>query len=164
MTIATFGVDAGSVRRHHFPQWPDFSTASSPTLATVGEFITEAAADLAGRLELKSLSPATIAADTASEAYSWCAKTLRLAVAIDVLAASTSANPELAKKWQVLLDGRYELLEKYGATAMGVGAAATDDSDEPEGPTSHISELDLDTGNDSDASDVIPRLRRSDEL
>lgn len=164
MTIATFGVDGASVRRHYFPYQGDYSVTSSPTADTVTEFITEAAVDLAGRLGLKDVTAASIDDDDTSEAYAWCAKTLRLSVAISVLEASTANNPEVGKKWQASLDARYELLEKYGATALGLGAAADEATTEPEGPMSHISELDLDTGDDADASSVAPRLRRDDQL
>lgn len=159
MTVATFGVTAASVRSHHFPQWSAFSAETSPDSTTAGEMVTEAGADLAGVLTAAGVTPSSIS-DVASAAYSWCAYTVRLDAALRILRASTQASPDLEKTWQARLDARYAALKAAGAAALGDEALAPVD---PDGPSSHISELGLEVGNEAEeASSAYPLLRRDD--
>lgn len=166
--IQTFGVTYSTVRQDYFPQFTgEWSATSNPTSDTITRWIADAGADLAGRLRLKSMTALAIATgvDPASptEAYAWCRRTIGLIVAVRVVPVqSAGGNGELETEWKDDLQHRFHLLEEHGDTVLGDGAAAAGTS--PEGPTSHISQLNLDTGDPSLASDVIPRLRRSDKL
>lgn len=166
MAIQVFAITFTTVKQDFFPNFSGlFSDTSTPTSTRVTQFIKEEAADLAGHLRLKALTAAGIAADTTSEAYAWCQKTLGIGVAARVARVLTGANPEYAKELATELAHRYALLDTHGAEALGLGATVADSTDEPEGPTSHIDELDLDTGEDDDLnSDVAPVIRRADVL
>jgi hypothetical protein len=65
------------------------------------------------------------------------------------------------KEWRAELEMYYETLEKLGYIALG---DAPSPGDEANGPRSHISEHDLDTGDEDLISDVIPKFRRDDYL
>jgi hypothetical protein len=162
MTIQTFAVDADSIRRHYFPHLDSFSASTSPTLATVTERITRAAARLSGQLYMRNVDPTTIV-DTTSPAWAWCQETLSLIVAIRLAQVVSGANSEAVKAWQADLTERFHVLSDSGEAALGGGADAFGLS-ESAGPTDFISELSLDVGDTSLASDVSPVLRRSDLL
>lgn len=163
--IQVFGVTTTTVKQDHFPQWTGmFSATSNPTATTVTRWIQEEAAELSGRLRLKGLVAATLATVSDVDAYAWCQKTISLAAAIRCAKVIFSGNPDFAKVLQADLDRRYELLDKHGAEALGIGADTSDDTDEPEGPTSHIDVLDLDVGEDGNESQLVPVLRRDDMM
>jgi hypothetical protein len=162
MTIYKFGIDAASVRAHHFPQQGPFTTDTSPTAVIVAEMVSDAAADLAGLLTAQSISPSGVEALGATDAaYAWCAQTVRLDAAIRVLRASTSADPELAKAWAAQLAARLKSLEALGAAALGSESLQQSATD---GPGSHISELSLEVEEGPyEVSQAIHRLRRDDQ-
>ena len=158
----TFGVTADSVRSHFFPQANAFSTNSSPTLATVTARVGWAASDLDGALRMKGVDPVAIATAT-DAAYLWCAKTLSLMAARELLSVMTGQDPAWAKSIQADVKARLDALQTLGVDVLGSGAVAAS-GDDGVGPTTHIDENDLDTGDPTLISDVVPRLRRSDEL
>lgn len=167
MTVATFGVTYTTVQQDWFPNFTGlFSASSQPTATRVTQWITEEGSDLAGALRLKALTASTIDALGATyDAYQWCKKTLGLAVACRVANALTGASPEFKKDLAGQLKDRMDRLEKHGAEVLGAGATVPTTTDEPEGPTGHIDELDLDTGEDDGVtSDVAPVIRRADML
>lgn len=166
MTIEVFAITFTTVREDYFPNFSGaFSATSTPTSTRVTQWIREEAADLAGYLRLKALTADAIADNTASEAYAWCQKTVCMGAAVRAARVMAGASPEYAKELKAELDARYALLEKFGAEALGLGASVSDGAAEPMGPTGHIDELDLDTGeDDGNTSDVVPVLRRSDRL
>lgn len=161
-SVNAFGLTVASVRAHMFPHWGDFSNNSNPTTTTVGEIITEEAGDLASRLYREAVAASSIT-DSTSAPYLWCAKTLRLMVALRILRASTQQEPELNRAWVDELKLRLELLAADGATALGDASLQTGASD-PDGPTSHISVYGLTTDDADDMSTTAPRLRRDDAL
>lgn len=163
MAIQVFGVTYQKVRAHHFPQMQvDFSVHSNPTAATVAEMIEASAAELAGALRKEGLSATTLVADTASEAYSWCAETIRLGAAARVIGAMTQQDPEVAKAWLKRYEARLEALDEGGAEILGDAAVPSDGGGN--GPRTHIQSLGLDVGSSDLASDLIPTFRRSDKL
>lgn len=167
MTIRVFGVTATTVRQDQFPQWSgEFSASTNPTSTTVGRWIDEAAAELAGVLRLKASSAdAVYALGSSTEPYVWCRQTLTLGVAARVAKVATGATPDIAKDLQAQFERRLKLLEEHGVEMLGPGITVSDSTDEPQGPTSHIDDLDLDVGEDLGLeSDLIPVLRRSDQL
>lgn len=161
MASSTFGLDAESIRRHHFPFLDAFSTGSRPTLATVTEAITEEAALMSGALSLENVSASAITVD--SDAYVLCRKTLRLQVAARLARDIPGADSDLARSWQASVEAWYASLAKGGASFLGDGAAASGASD-PDGPTWHGSEYSLTTDSGSDMSTTIPMLRKDDQL
>jgi hypothetical protein len=162
MTISTFEVDPDRVRDDYFPHiTAGFTADSPPTEETVTRWVTEAGAELEGRLLQKSINTEDIT-DADSSEYVWCAQTLTLMVAIRAARVMTGQSPEVVKAWQAELEARWEALSTDGEIALGMDTSGSDS--EPEGPTDFISELGLDVGDTADASDVIPALRRSDEL
>lgn len=167
MTIRTFGVTFTTVRQDQFPQWSgEFSATSNPTSTTVSRWINEAAAELAGVLRLKATTADAIntLGDT-TEPYVWCRQTITLGVAARVAKVISGGTPEVAKDLQDQFEKRLKRLEEKGVEVMGPGITVSDDTDEPQGPTSHIDELDLDVGEDDDnESELIPVLRRDDKL
>ena len=162
MSVSIFGLTAASVRAHMFPQWKDFSVNSSPTAVIVGEIITEEAGELAAKLYGENVNAAAIT-DTASAAYLWCTKTLRLMVALRVLRASTQQEPELNKAYAAELKKRFEDLAAGGATALGNDSLDTGDSP-ADGPTTHINQFGLTTLAAEDMSALDDGLKRSDKL
>lgn len=163
MALAKFGVTATKVHDAYFALLANFSTNSRPTDTAVGEFIDEEAADLAGKLKKKNVTASVIdaAQNTYPNAYAWCQKTLKLASAIRCFSAITATAPDVVKKWQKELDTRYEELDESGFAALGDAPAPAASAT---GPRSHIIEHDLDTGDASDMSDVIPTFRRNTQL
>lgn len=162
MTVTTFGVDAGFVRRHYYPQQPDFSTDSNPTEATVLEKIDGFAADLEGKLARESITASAITTVT-DAAYLWCRKTLALMVAIEIYPVMTGNDSAAAKKWQKELDARLKDLSEDGFLALGGGVAAP--TEEPDGPTHFIDNLGLDTSeNEANASSVDMPFHKDDRL
>lgn len=164
MTVETFSVVADDVRAGYFPNWSAFSATTKPTSTQVAVFISEEAADLAGHLAVEDVTVSSSNPAASSAALAWCQKTLRLAVAIRVMRASTAQNPEVAKAWQEELDSRYKMLERMGATVMGAGAAESTSTSPVQGPTTHIGQYGLTTADVGLMSTVEPRLRRDDEL
>ena len=162
MALNTFGVTPDRIRRHYFPHIDAFSANSSPTLVTVTERIDSAAARLAGQLLLKNIDPDS-GITAGSYAYTWCAETVCIIAAIRLTETMTGQAPAVVESWRKDLEERFELLSKNGETALGGGADAFGTS-ESAGPTDFISELSLDVGDTSLASDVTPHLRRSDQL
>ena len=159
-TENVFGVDADMVRRQRFPQINKFSADSNPTSQAVAEFILQKAADLDAKLLTEGISSHTLT-DANSTAYLWCQATVVLAVAVRALQGMTGQDPKLAEAWRSELKVRYDDLDEKGGVAIGMSSK----EDQPEGPNSHISEYNLDAGDPmTDASDVIPPFRKSDEL
>lgn len=164
MALVSFGVTAGTVRAQMFPHWGDFSANSSPTSTTVSDIITEESGDLAALLYREDVSAQTVYDLGATEApYQWCAKTLRLMVALRILRASTQQEPQLAEAFKAELAERLKLLAAEGATALGNSSLQSGTSD-PDGPTSHISVYGLEVDDSEDMSTTVPRLRRDDAL
>lgn len=165
MSIPVFGVTAAKVRARHFPQLPsEFSTTSSPTAVTVGEAIDDAGSELVGKLLAKGVVASTINAAPATypESYAWCAKTVRLIAAIDILGGMTGQDPAIGKKWATELKQRFLDLDERGYLALGSDAPAP--AQEANGPRWHGASLGLDLGDADDASDLIPTFTRNDEL
>lgn len=162
MSINTFEVDPTRVRDDFFPHVvADFTPDSSPTWETVDRYITEEAATLGGKLRLASISTDDIS-DSESSEWVWCSKVLSLMVAVRLVPVMTGLNPDVARLWAEQLASLLADLAENGELALGLDTSGSDS--DPKGPTDHISELSLDTGDDADASDVIPALRRSDML
>ena len=159
MASSSFGVDAESVRRHHFTNSDAFSTQSRPSVATVGEAIDEEAAVLAGALAREAIDASGIT--VSSGAYVSCRKVLRMQVAARLARDIPGIDTALARSWSGSVTAWYEELAKSGATFLGDGAASGGDS-QPDGPTWHGDLLEQDAvGN---RSDTIPLLRKSDRL
>lgn len=162
MSINTFDVDVARVRDDFFPHiTAGFTENSSPKAETVERYVSEEAATLAGKLRQKSISTDDID-DPESPEWVWCARVVTLMVAIRTLQVMSGQNPAVADAWEKRLAGLLEDLSENGELALGMDTSGSDS--EPDGPTDFISELGLDTGDTSDASDVIPALRRSDAL
>ncbi|MBL8909868.1 MAG: hypothetical protein JNM17_04100 [Archangium sp.] len=160
MALQTFSVTAESVRKHHFPQADAFSTTSRPSEATVLEAIDEEAGKLAGKLNTEGV---TVADDATKAAFVSCRAQLRMMVALRIARDMTGVDPELSRAWKKEVIEWFLALEESNADALGDGASNATEL-EPDGPTDHIQTLNLDTGNDDDASDLIPVLRRKDDL
>lgn len=161
MAVIVFGVTYTTVRNHHFPQLSDFSASSNPTSTTVTEMVAAAGAELAGYLVAEGLTPSSLDDDTGTDAYAWCAETVRIGAAFRAARAMTSQDPEVVRAWEDDYRERLKRLDELGATALGSSASG---GEEPNGPRTHIDHHDLDTGDTDDISDVIPRFRRSDML
>jgi hypothetical protein len=161
MAIATFGVTYSTVRAHHFPQIADFSANSNPTSTTVTQMVSASAAELGGKLRAEGLTPSSLESDASSEAYAWCAETVRLGAAIRAIKAMTGQDPAVCQAWERVLKERFDTLASLGHLALGDASAPSEQAD---GPRSHISNHSLDTGDTDDISDVIPVFRRSDAL
>lgn len=168
MSVSVFGLTPESVRAHMFSQWSQFSAQSSPTENIVEECIEEEAGELAGRLYAENIDAASIADDLDSNslhsaAWLWCARTLRLMVALAVLRRATQADPELAKSYRAELDARLKQIAEQGATALGNSSLASGTAD-PDGPTTHINTYGLTVDESTNMSSTVPRLRRDDAL
>ena len=161
MAINEFGVDATRVRDDYFPALPPFDDESNPSGTTIARYITEAAAELAGKLLLQVIDPVFIT-DPATSQYVWCAQTVTLMVAIRVLGVQTGQNPEAMKGWQEILAARLKDLDANGSLALGYDDTGSDGN--PKGPTTYLTELGLSMPDSADASGVDPVLRRDDEL
>lgn len=165
MAANAFGVTFTTLKEDHFPWFDPFSANSNPTSTVVARFIAEKAAALHGRLKTKGID-ASDWSDVAAAEYLWCRETVTIWAAIRTMQVMTGVNPALAQGLQKDLDARLKELSDGGLIAIG-GTAGDDEEDgeTPDGPHTHISEYDLDDGDPAtDASDVIPELRRSDEL
>lgn len=165
MAVQTFGVAHGDISSQYYPHWRGgFSTDSRPNDTAVGDHATDAGAILAGKLAIKNLSAASIAATATTSAYRWCAKAIKLMTAIRVMEVATSQDKELLKAWRDELAMMWKDLDMHGAVALGDGATEAD-GDNPGGPITHISAYGLDIGDPpTDASDVVPVFRRKDFL
>lgn len=162
MSVSTFSVDEDYVRRHYYPQMPGFNTDSNPTAATVLEFIEDAAADLEAALLQESIVASSIATAT-DAAYVWCRKTIALDAAITCYPVMTGQDPAVLQKWQKKLDARYADLAEKGYLALGGGVVAP--TEQPDGPTTFIDVLGLDTSeNDRRASSVDMPFHADDLL
>lgn len=161
MAIQTFDVTHTSVHDHYFPSLAAFGAGTKPTSTIVGEMVNAESAKLAGALLAVGLSATTINnSSTYPNAHAWCAETIRLGAAIRVMTAIAGAGA-VPEAWKEDLAARYKTLSELGYVALGDAPAA---ADEANGPRSHISEHDLDTGDEDLISDVIPVFRRSDML
>lgn len=161
MALNDFGVTVESVRKHHFPNADAWTETSRPAESAVAEAIQEEAGVLAGALLLEAIDASTIAQD--SPAYVSCRKTLRMMVAMRIVADMTGQDPAVAKKWERAVEKWMDALDEGGDTFLGGGATSTTSSD-PDGPTDFIGENSLEVGASADMSDVVPTLRRKDEL
>ena len=160
MAINVFGVTATSVKDHHFPHWDGFTTATTPTLATVTLMIDESGAVLAGKLSVEGIVPSTIT-DATSAAYAWCATVVRLHAAIKVMQASTAQDPAIIERWEKMLAALFKDLATNGATAIGPGASSISN---PSGPDTHIETYSLEVDSAEDMSTTVPVFRRDDLL
>jgi hypothetical protein len=129
----------------------------------VTSVIAEQAAELEGKLSLKAIDSTQIANDGSTAASLWCRLTLRLMVAVELVQYMTGTDPKLSQALQAKLNVRWKALNEGGASALGNGASSSSVAD-PLGPDTHIGELNLDTGDDSLASDAAPIFRQSDKL
>lgn len=161
MAIKTFGVLYGDVHSDYYPQQQGgFSTTSRPKATTVSRFISNAAADLAGKLAQEGLSATTLDDGSGTlypNAYAWCAQTIRLAAAIAVFPSLSGMSSDLLKAWKAELAKRYEDLDKYGNVALGDAPAPTLSGN---GPSDHVSAHALDTGDEDDISEAEKWFRR----
>jgi len=159
---ATFGVTADTLHDQFFPQANRFSTNSSPTLSTVTTRILWAASDLDGALTSKNINGSSIT-DATSAAYLWCSKTIHMMAACELINVMTGVDPEWAKKLERDTQARFKAIEVQGIAALGSGVTALAGEDGV-GPSTHIDEFNLDAGDTTLASDVIPPFRKSDGL
>lgn len=163
MTVETFGVTADSVRAHHFPHLSAFSASTSPSSTTVGEMITVEAARLTGALFSEAIPTSAIVSGTA--AYAACQGILRLCAARRCLEAMTGADPALAKRWDAAIDAWFKQLEAEAGTFLGNSSLSTLEPSNPDGPTTHIDEYELDVSSDTvDPSPATTPLRKDDVL
>lgn len=164
MPVQTYGVTPDSVRLLYFPTNDPPSASTSPSLSAQTSMVQEEAAELEGALELQAIDPATVFARGATEApYLWCAKTLGLMVAIRVAEVSRGSDTELLKRWRERVEARLEALASQGASALGDSTLETSASPIA-GPTTHITEFNLDTGDDTQLSSTAPIFRKDDWL
>lgn len=160
--VNLFGVTPTTLYRRHFSQWSAPSTESNPDSDTVAEIIDERAAELEARL-LQEDVVATDLLVTNAAAYLWCRETLRLMCAIQVAAEATQQAPPLASTWQSQLDTRFEQLDDKGFLALGGGVEAP--VEQPDGPTTFIDSLGIDTStNDANASSIDFPFHKDDLL
>ncbi len=162
MTVSTFGVTALIVRADYLPQINEFTTDSNPTLASVNRFIDQKAGVLEAKLLQESIvaSAITIATDAA---YLWCQATLTLMVAIRAGEVAYQQNPDILKAWREELNERFNELAARGYLALGGGVAAP--AEQPNGPTTFIDNLGIDTSeNDANPSSVTFPFRKDDQL
>lgn len=161
-TISLFGLNADSVRAHHFPNMDAWTSSSRPSSTTVTEVLNEEAGRLAGYLNAQNIDASSIT-DATSPAYLSCRKQLRMMVALVIARDMTGTAPQLAEKWEENTTAWLDALREKGATALGGGAVASGTSD-PDGPTSHFSVYSLAGDDAADMSSTIPALRKDDEL
>jgi hypothetical protein len=163
MAVATFGVGAADVRDEYFPSLAVFSASTKPSSGAVLKFIQGEGAKLYGALAAKGVSASTIISDAGSSypnAYAWCQATVSLGAAIRVMQAIAGFGA-VPSAWFDLLKQRYESLSQMGYLALG---DAPGPEDVANGPRSHISNHDLDTGDEDLISTVVPKFRRDDKL
>lgn len=159
MASSSFGIDAESVRRHHFPNADAFSASSRPSASTVAEVIEEEAASMAGALSMELVDASSIT--PATSAYNTCRRILRMQVAAKLVRLMSGVDSALAQAWDEEVAAWYRKLAAGGASFLGDGAAASGTSD-PDGPTWHGSELERDSVDDM--SSTVPALRKDDRL
>jgi hypothetical protein len=160
VSVYIFGVTYTTVHDHYFPSRTDFSGSTKPTSTVVADMVNAAGADLTGRLTAAGVSAAGLTSSTAAYYY-WCADYVRLATAIRVMEAMAGAGavPEF---WRNELNLKRYDLSTNGAAALGDATAPSDGGGA--GPRSHVTAHSLDTGDEADISDAVPRFRRSDQL
>lgn len=168
MGVSLFGLTAGSVRAHMFPQLSDWDANSSPTSTIVGEVIEEEAGELAGRLYAENVVASSIVStldsnNLHSAAWLWCVRTLRLMVALELLKRMSQQYPELAKAYREELDKRLKDLNERGPTALGDESLNSGTSD-ADGPTTHLSKYSLTVDEADNMSSAVPLCRKDDEL
>lgn len=163
MTIATFGVTAAIIQTDYFSQGGGFSDVSNPSSTSIARYIQQKGGELGGKLRAQSQVPTTIEATTTTEAYSWCQETLCLMVAIRIAEDMVQARPPLADTWEKRLAQRLEDLAEDAVGTLGEGAA--DPTEEPDGPTHHITNLSLDTSRvATNASSIDAPFRKDDNI
>lgn len=164
MAANSFGVTATTVKEDHFPMFDAFSANSSPSSTVIARFILEKAALLHGRMLLKGIDASAWSDATAAE-YLWCRETLTIMVAVKILKVASQQYPELAKALEAEVVERLKALDEGGGTAIG-NASLDDSADPPDGPHTHIGELDLSVGDDpaGDASTAAPIFRKDDVI
>lgn len=161
MAIEDFGVTHQDVSSRHFPQLT-FSATSNPTATAVDGFIEDSAADLAGALVKEGMNPSALAADIPSAAYVWCATTIRMAAALEVMRGMTGQDPAVVQAWERKVDRRLKDLDAYGAAALGISdSSSTTDAN---GPRTHIDAFGLTTSASIDVSSALPTFRKDDAL
>jgi hypothetical protein len=161
----TFGVTYVTLQESFFPG-QTFSPTSRPKAATVTTIIEEQAALLAGALRAEGASAAGIAADNTSDAYKWCASTLKLLAAPLVAQAGvTGVDDAVVDDWQEQGLSRLRALDEKGTAILGETGVATP-STPSNGPASHIGAYGLELPDNEDASqlDVVRIFRMGDKL
>ncbi len=160
MALELYGVTVESVRKHHFPQADAWTASSRPSEAAVGETIDECAGRLAGALSVESVAVTGLAT---TAAYVSCRAQLRMMVAIVISRDMLGVDPAIARAWKTEVREWFEGLDESNVAFLGDGAVITS-VNEPDGPTDFISNLNLEVGDPSEASDVKPVLQRKDDL
>ena len=163
MSVPVFGITQTQIRDHYFPSLSAFSTSTIPTTATVLEMVSSAAAVIGGRMARRGLAPAAFSADAGATyplAYAWVQRYIRLHAAIAAYQAMAGGGA-VPEAWKNELAGMEKEFEDLGLDALGDAPSPSLDSD---GPRSHIGTHGLDTGDDLDRSDAVPRFRKGDAL
>lgn len=160
MAIALFGLTHTSVRDHFFPARAAFSASTKPTSSAVGEMIDGAAAELAGLLAAQNITASDLDSTNEPNAYAWCQDFVRLRAAIRVQESIAGAG-SVPQFWRDEITNKTTMLEKYGSTLLIDVAQPTAPT---RGPRSHVTNHDLDTGDEDLISDAVPRFRRDDVL
>jgi hypothetical protein len=162
VAVNTFGVTYSTVQSLWLPQIPGFSALTKPTSTAVTTMVSQAAAELEGKLYGEDITASSIT-DTASAAYIMCSEQLGRMTALRVLKVLSQQFPELAKEYARQAKAWFDELAAKGGTFLGNDDLQTGDSD-PDGPTTHISQYGLTTDSAASMSTTIPRLRRDDDL
>jgi hypothetical protein len=159
----TFGVTAETVRSTYLPHSQPLSTTTVPTLASVTRQILQSAGYLQGLLDDRSVDTNSIT-DATSAAYLWCQSYIELRVAVRLIRTMSGLDPAVTQAWVDELDTMEKAVDTQGVGALGPGATQNDGGVEALGPFDHISVYGIDTGDETLISDVVPQLRRSDDL
>lgn len=159
MATNEFGLDAESVRKHHFANSDTWAANSRPSSTAVTEAITEEAAVMAAAMSMENVDASAIL--TGTVAYSASKRVLRMQVAVRIIREMLGIDSPLAQAWAAQVAEWYAALAKGGASFLGNPSLASGTSD-PDGPTWHGSELEQDVV--ADMSSVIPMLRKDDRL
>lgn len=162
MGVQTFGVTPATVTSLYFPQVPGFNANTKPTSTAVTEMVSQSAGKLAAKLYAKDVDAEDID-DTDSAAYLTCAEQLGRMVALRVHKVLPQKFPELAKEYTREVKEWFDELNEKGATHLGDATLATGDSP-ANGPTSHVSENNLEQLAGVDMSPVRPLLQQKDRL
>lgn len=163
MPAPDFGVTASEVHARFFPAYGAFSVTSRPTATAVADIILDAGAEVAGALAAAGLDWAAIDADNGSlypVSFRRCANATRLFAAIQIQTAIAGAD-EVSEDWIAERETWFKRLAVQGTAAMPDGPAV---SQQPMGPRTHIGKYALDTGEDTDPSELNDRFRRDDLL